>query len=46
MSVRTAGPVLVNLGIAAVQKHPTFWPLAGWLISFVLGGALAEKISF
>jgi uncharacterized membrane protein YedE/YeeE len=39
------GPALVNLGIAAFQRHTTFWPLAGWLISFVFGGVLAEKIS-
>ena len=42
---RIAGPVLVNLGITAIQGRSTFWLLAGWLVSFVLGGALAEMIS-
>ena len=45
MLARIAGPALVNLGITAVQRDPTFWPLVEWLISFVLGGAFAEKIS-
>lgn len=44
MPVRTAGPALVNLGIAAIQEHSTLWSFAGWLISFTLGGVLAEKI--
>ena len=39
-----AGPVLVNLGITAVQRHSAFWLLTGWLVPFVLGGALAEII--
>lgn len=40
-----AGPVLVNLGITGIQRNPTFWALASWLASFVLGGTLVEKIS-
>ena len=45
MSARAAGPILVNLGIAAIQRDSTFWPLTGWLVSFAVGGVLAEKIS-